>query len=225
LPALVFVLVRAEFTSIALAVILLSKWRMFAVRPRFWLANIRTNAVDLIVGLSALALMDGTETNWLRLVYVATWAAWLIVIKPRNDVFWMSVQAFLGQAIGLTAIFSAFDHSSLLVLIFALGLVCFFSAHHFFYSFEEEHMRLLAYVWAYFGAALTWLLGHWLIFYYQVVAQPTLILATMTFSLGTLYYLDHFDRLSRLVRRQIVFILVTILLVIIVFSDWGDKIV
>jgi peptidoglycan/LPS O-acetylase OafA/YrhL len=93
LPALVFVLVRAEFTSIALAVILLSKWRMFAVRPRFWLANIRTNAVDLIVGLSALALMDGTETNWLRLVYVATWAAWLIVIKPRNDVFWMSVQA------------------------------------------------------------------------------------------------------------------------------------
>lgn len=225
LPALVFVLVRAGFVNIALAVIILSKWRMFAVRPRFWVANIRTNAVDLIVGLSALALMDGTHSEWLRLFYVVAWAAWLIVIKPRNDVFWMSLQAFLAQAIGLTAVFSAFDRTPLVALVTAVGFICFFTAHHFFYSFDEEHIRLLAYIWAYFGAALTWVLGHWLIVYFHVVAQPTLLLTTMAFSLGTLYYLDHFDRLSRFVRRQIVFILVTILVVIIAFSDWGDKIV
>ena len=80
-------------------------------------------------------------------------------------------------------------------------------------------------MWAYFGAALTWILGHWLVFYYNVVAQPTLLLFTVAFSLGTLYYLDHFDKLSKGIRRQIIFILITIITVIIVFSDWGDKIV
>ncbi len=225
LPILVFVLVQTSFVPVALAVILLSKWRMFAVRPRFWLANIRANAVDVIIGLSVLALMDGTDTLWLRLVYVAAWMVWLIFIKPRNDVLWVSIQALLGLTVGLMAVFSVWDHIPLAQLVGAVGLICFFTAHHFFYSFDEQHIRLAAYIWAYFGAALTWILGHWLIYYYNVVAQPTLILVTMGFSMGTLYYLDHFDKLSKAVRRQIVFILVTILLVIIVFSDWGDKLV
>lgn len=223
LPALVLVLARAGFISLAIAVILLSKWRMFAVRPRFWLANIRTNSVDLIIGLSTLALIAGTETAWLRMIYAGAWAVWLIFIKPRHDTLWVSLQAFLGLGIGLTAVFSAFDHASLVILVAAVGTICFFTAHHFFYSFDEEHMRLLAYVWAYFGAALTWILGHWLVYYYTLISQPTLILVASAFSLGTLYYLDHFDKLSKGVRRQIVFILITILLVIVSFSDWSDK--
>lgn len=225
LPLTVFMLVRTGFVSVAIGVILLSKWRMFAVRPRFWLANIRTNAVDLIIGLSVLALMDGTQTNWLQLLYAFLWILWLIFIKPRNDVLWVSLQALSAQAVGLTAIFSALDHQSLMVLVLAVGFTCFFCAHHFFYSFDEEHIRVLAYIWAYFGAALTWILGHWLIYYYHVIAQPTLLLFTIAFSLGTLYYLDHFDKLSKSIRRQIIFILITIISVIVVFSDWGDKIV
>lgn len=225
LPVLVLVVVRAGFTPIAFAVILLSKWRVFAVRPRFWLANIRTNAVDLIVGLSVLALMSSTATHLTQMLYAAAWAGWLIGIKPRHNVFWMSLQACIGQTIGLTAIFSTWAHSPLWALVGLTGLVCFFSAHHFFYGFDEEYLRLLAYVWAYFSAGLAWVLGHWLIFYYQVVAQPTLLLTTMAFSMGTLYYLDHFDKLSRGIRRQVIFILCTIILVILVFSDWGDKIV
>ncbi len=223
LPGLVLVLARASFIPVAIAVILLSKWRMFAVRPRFWLANIRTNAVDLIIGLSTLALMVGTDTSWLRIFYAGAWAVWLIFIKPRHDVLWISLQAFFGLGVGLTAVFSALDHASLMLLVAAVGMICFFTAHHFFYSFDEEHMRLLSYIWAYFGAALTWILGHWLVYYYALVAQPTLILVATAFSLGALYYLDHFDKLSKPVRRQIVFILITILLVIVSFSDWSDK--
>lgn len=225
LPFVVLVLVETGFVSVAGVIILLSKWRMFAVRPRFWLANIRTNAVDLIVGLSTLAMLDGTQSELTRLVYVSAWILWLILVKPRNDVLWVSLQALVGQVLGLSALFSAFDHASLLTVVFLVGVVCFFSAHHFFYSFEEEYIRLLAYLWAYFGAALAWITSHWLIFYYPVIAQPTLLLSTIAFSVGTLYYLDHFDKLSKVIRRQIIFILITIITVIIVFSDWGDKIV
>lgn len=225
LPVLIYVLVRAEFIPVAFIVILLSKWRMFAVRPRFWLANIRTNAVDIIVGLSALALIAGTETLWLQLSYVGAWALWLVFVKPQTDAFWVSLQALFAQAVGLTAVFSVWDRASLASLVLAVGFICFFAAHHFFYSFDEEHIRLLSYIWAYFGAALSWILVHWLIVYYGVIAQPTLILVTVAFGLGTLYYLDHFDKLSAAIRRQVVFILMTIMLVIVVFSDWGDKIV
>lgn len=225
LPILVYVLVGAQFVSVAIVLVLLSKWRMFAVRPRFWVANIRANAVDIIIGLSTVALMSGTDMVWTRLVYVASWAAWLVLIKPRTELLSVSLQALLGEIVGLTAVFSAWDHLSLLVLVTAVGFICFFSAHHFFYGFDEQHMRLLAYVWAYFGATLTWILGHWLIYYYHVVAQPTLILSAMSFGIATLYYLDHVDRLSKPIRRQIVFILITVMLVILVFSDWGDKIV
>ena len=225
LPVLVYVLVGAQFVPVAVALVLLSKWRMLAVRPRFWIANIRANAIDIIIGLSTVALMDGTDVGWTRLAYVIGWGIWLVFIKPRTDLLSVSTQALIGEVAGLTAIFSAWDHLSLLVLVVAVGFVCFFSAHHFFYGFDEEHMRLLAYVWAYFGAALTWILGHWLIYYYHVVAQPTLILSTMSFGIATLYYLDHVDRLSKPIRRQIIFILITVMLVILVFSDWGDKIV
>jgi hypothetical protein len=40
-----------------------------------------------------------------------------------------------------------------------------------------------------------------------------------------LYYLDHNDRLSRGVRRQIVFVMIAVVVVILAFSDWGDKVV
>lgn len=224
LPLLVFLLVQSGFVQLALSLILLSKWRMFAVRPRFWLANIRANAIDMIIGVSVLAFMVASGSEFVRLLWAVLWGAWLINIKPRADTFWVSLQAFIGFAVGMTAMFLTWDHSPLFVLVGAAGLVCFFAAHHFFDSFDEPYTRLLAYLWGYFGAALTWILGHWLL-YYGPVAQPTLLLVALGLGIGTLYYLDHFDKLNLQVRRQVIFIMITVLLVVLTFSDWGDKIV
>lgn len=224
LPLLVFLLVRTSFVQLALTLILLSKWRMFAVRPRFWVANVRANAIDIIIGVSVLASMTATSNELVQLIWAVLWASWLIVIKPKADTLWVSLQALIGFVAGLSALFLTWDHSPLFVLVGSAGLLCFFAAHHFFYSFDEPYTRLLAYFWGYFGAALVWVLGHWLLFY-GPVAQPTLLLTALGFGLGTLYYLDHFDRLSLGIRRQVMFVMVAVLLVVIVFSDWGDKIV
>jgi hypothetical protein len=224
LPLLVFLLVRTNFVQLALSLILLSKWRMFAVRPRFWLANVRANAIDIIIGVSVLAFMVATGSEILQLVWAALWAGWLIAIKPRADTLWVSLQALIGFIVGLMALFLTLDHAPLFVLVGSAGLLCFFAAHHFFYSFDEPYMRLLSYFWAYFGATLVWVLSHWLLFY-GPVAQPALLLVSLGVGLGTLYYLDHFDRLSLNIRRQVVFIMVAVLLVVLTFSDWGDKIV
>jgi hypothetical protein len=38
-----------------------------------------------------------------------------------------------------------------------------------------------------------------------------------------MYYLDEKDRLTSLVKRQIMFIMFAVVVVVLVFSDWGDK--
>lgn len=203
-PLLIFVLVRIEFIQLAVVLILLSKWRMFVVRPRFWLANIRANAVDIIVSLSFLLFMANSASPFVQFLWAAAYALWLTAIKPMSSTFMISLQAMLGLLFGLSAVFIGLSGAPLYGLVLGTGLVCYLSARHFFDSFDEPYARLLAYGWAYFGAALTWILGHWLLFYGKgLIAQPTLILVALGYCLAALYYLDHYDKLSRLVRIEI----------------------
>ena len=226
LPVVVFVLVRLgdTFIKLAYAVVLLSKWRMFAVRPRFWPAIIRANSIDIIVGLSIVLFMTHATSQWYQLLWTVLYAVWLVAIKPRSTMNMTALQAGIGQLFGLMAIYVAWAASPLWVVVLATGTVCTLAARHFFDTFDEPYAKLLSYMWGYFGAALAWLLGHWLLFY-SFVAQPTLMLTVIGFGLAGLYYFDHTEKLSPLLRRQFIFIMLAIILVILTFSDWGDKVV
>jgi hypothetical protein len=222
---MVFILVRLDFVQLAVLVIVLSKWRMFAVRPRFWAANIRANAIDLMVGLSIVVFMThASDSSWLQVVWAALYAFWLLVIKPRASIAWVTLQAFLGQLAALMALYLAWNEASTAVLTLLTGLFCFLAARHFLDMFEEPYAKMLSYVWGYFGAALAWLLSHWLLFYHGL-AQTTLLLSTRGYGMAVLYYLDHNDRLNQGLRRQFVFIMLAIVIVVLAFSDWGDKVV
>lgn len=224
LPLVIFVLVRMDFIQLALAVVLLSKWRMFAVRPRFWIANIRANAVDIIVGVSILTLMVDASSQLVQFGLTLAYIGWLVFIKPASDVLMVSVQALLGLLAGLMALFIGWANGPLYGLVFMTGLVCYLTARHFFDSFDEPYAKLLSFVWGYFAAALIWVLGHWLLFY-GAIAQPVLLLLAIGYGLATLYYLDHHDRLSKGVQRQFIAIMIAIVMIVVVFSDWGNKIV
>jgi len=224
LPLLVFVLVRLHINQLALAIILLSKWRMFAVRPRHWLANIRANGIDILVGVAFLVLMSHGDSELWQLIWAAAYWVWLILIKPGSSALWVTVQAMLGQLLGLTALFLVYGDAPLLVLVAGAWVVAYGSARHFFGGFDEPMTPFLSYVWAYFAGALVWILGHWLAFY-GPVSQPTLLLTVVGYGLGSLYYLHENDRLSTVVRRQIILVIIAIIVIVIAFSDWGDKIV
>src|SRR6266436_394230 len=73
LPTALLVLVRLEggFVMLASGLVLLSKWRMLAVRPRFWPAIIRANAVDIVVGLSAVLFIAHSVSGYLQLVWAS----------------------------------------------------------------------------------------------------------------------------------------------------------
>lgn len=224
LPLAVFILVRIDFVQLALIIILLSKWRMLAVRVRFWPANIRANAVDIMVSVSLLLFMVNSRSQIVQLLWAVAYGVWLIALKPASSTLMVSVQAFIGMVCGLMALSVGWDSAPLYGLVAATGLICYLAAHHFFDSFDEPYARLLSYLWGYFGAALMWVLGHWLL-YYSIVSQPTLLLVSLGFGISALYYMDHLDKLSTNIRRQIVFVMFAIVIIVVAFSDWGNKIV
>jgi hypothetical protein len=223
LPAIIFVLVRLEFVQLALSVVVLSKWRMLAVRPRFWLANIRANAVDIIVGISIVLFMVNASSAALQLGFAVAYAIWLVFIKPASGLLSISIQASIAQLCGLMALYLVWADGPLYGLTLVTGMICFLAARHFFDGFNETYARLLSYLWGYFGAATAWLLGHWLLFY-GFISQPALLLSALGYGLATLYYLDHNDRLSKGLRRQFIFIMLAVVAVVLIFSDWGNKV-
>lgn len=222
LPALLFIFVRVKFAQVAVIILLITKWRMFAVRPRFWPAIVRANAVDIIVGMSTIVFMTHSRTASVQLVWAALYLVWQVWIKPGRSTISVTTQALIGQFYGLMALFIGWPAAPLGFLVIAVWGICYLAARHFLTSFEEPYTSLYSHYWGYFAAALTWLSVHWLL-YYGVMAQPTLLLTVLGFGLGGLYYLQETDRLSTLLRRQIVFIMVAVVVVVLVFSDWGDK--
>ncbi|HSX45431.1 MAG TPA: hypothetical protein VLG27_00310 [Candidatus Saccharimonadia bacterium] len=197
---------------------------MFAVKPRFWAANVRANAIDLMVGLSVVLFMTHSSSVAVQLLWAVLYSVWLLVIKPGAGIPMVTAQAFIGQLAALSALYLAWGGGPIVGITFFSGLFCFLAARHFLDAFDEPYAKMLAYVWGYFGAALGWLLSHWMLFYHGV-AQATLLLSTIGYGLAVLYYLDHYDRLSKGVRRQFVFIMIAIVIVVLAFSDWGNKVV
>lgn len=222
LPLLVFVLVRLDLATVALAIILLSKWRIFAVRPHHWPAHFRTNAVDIIFSLSILAFMTATSAMSIQLVWVAVYEIWVLFIKPGTSPILVSIQALLAQLSGLIAMFIAFAEAPLALFIIAGAGILYFCARHFFGSFDEDRYDTYSLLWAAFGACLIWVLGHWLLFY-GPVAQVAVMLGVLGYGLAALYFLSETDRLSKLVRRQLIFVMFAVITVLLVMSDWGNR--
>jgi len=219
LPVLAYILVRIDFVSLAILLVVLSKWRMFAVRPRYWIANLIQNGIDIMVAVSLIIFIASTTVVWWQLLWTIAYAGWLVWLKPRYDVLSVSAQAMIGQLLGLAVLYIKFGDSSIVGLVAGTWLIAYLAARHYLTSFEEPHGPLLAHIWAYFSACLAFILGHWLLFYGSI-AQIIVILTTIGYGLAALYYLDATDRLSRNLQKQLMGGMLAILLIILVFSNW-----
>ncbi len=219
LPILAYILVRINFVAIAILLVLLSKWRIVAVRPRYWLANVIANGVDIIVGVSFVLFMSNTSVTWWQLFWMVLYGGWLTWLKARSDVLSVSAQAMVGQLLGLAVLFLKFGDASLPVLVASTWAITYLAARHFLTSFEEPHTALLAHTWAFFSGSLAFILGHWLLFY-GTIAQIIVFLTTIGYCLAGLYYLDATERLTPSLQRQMLGIMSAILLIVIILSDW-----
>jgi len=157
----------------AFALVLLSKWRVFAVRTRFWAANIQANLVSVIVSFSYVVFLyavnlvnDGNIQNFVfQCMLVVIYACWLLFLKPKSKRKWVVAQAGLALFAGITAIFVMSYSWPASVVVLLSWLVGYSTARHVLGNYDEDHIILLSLAWGLVLAEIGWVAYHWTIAY------------------------------------------------------------
>lgn len=201
LAAAVLIVTLATGTPwLALILVLLSKWRVLAVRPRYWFAHVEANMVDMIVSVGTVMLiyLAGQTANGGGLIVqvglAVLYAFWLLFLKPRTKVNDIAIQASVAVIVGTMALMSVsyeWPSSIVVILMWLIGYSC---ARHVLVSHTESDIRLLSLLWAFVFAELGWLAYHWTIAYplffapQLKVPQVTLILTALSFLAERAYH-------------------------------------
>jgi len=168
----------------AFVIVLLSKWRVFAVRPRFWFANIQTNLVSFIVSVSYIVFLyvanmssiDSSQILIYQSILVLLDIAWLLLLKPQSKRVYVVAQAGVALFVGITAIFImayGWIASPVVLLVWIIGYA---TARHVLSNYDNEsHTMLLSLVWGLMMAEIGWLAFHWTIAYRLPIASNILL--------------------------------------------------
>ena len=148
--------------------VLLSKWRIVAVRPRYWWVNLKANLVDLTVGISLalLVYMAGTDgLNIWHIILTVIYGIWLVGIKPRSETVMAEVQALFAIFWGTFAVSMA---TSQLDPIFGV-VICFIigygASRHVLIQSEDHDFTLTTFICGLLVAEMSWIFYHWSIVY------------------------------------------------------------
>jgi len=169
--SLALVLLFPDSPWAAIGLVVVSKFRVFAVKPRFWLPNILSNLTDFIFcgGIVLLIWVAGIEGGSSALIYqiilTFIYAAWLIFLKPLTKSLPVIIQAGLSQFVGLIALFSVSDYLPVPLIVLICFGIGFAAARHVLMLHKERQYTLLALVWAFILAQLGFLGYHWSLTY------------------------------------------------------------
>lgn len=218
-------LLSFEGPYLAYGLVLLSKWRVFAVRPRFWLANVQTNLTDTVVGLGIVTLIWQASGNLaLQIATTIFFAGWLVLLKPSSKRFWVVVQAGVAQFIGLTALFSvAYSLPDVVVAVLG-GIIGYVVARHAIRAYHEElEDVVLSMSWGLVLAELSWLTYFWTVAYTPLkITQIGIIASLLGYMVmviyNHLYQKEHGDAPRRDLTLPIAFSLVGIFVLLIFFN-------
>lgn len=179
---------------LAMLLVLLSKWRVLAVRPRYWFAHIEANMVDFIVsvGLVLLIYLAGQSAvshgALVQVVLATLYAAWLLLLKPRTHKSAIAAQAGIAIVVGTMALTSVSYEWPSTAVVLSMWLIGYSSARHVLVAYSDSDTRLLSLIWAYIVAALGWVTYHWTIAY-SLLLGAGLKLPQLTLLLLGLSYL------------------------------------
>lgn len=173
---------------LAYILVILSKWRTFAVRLRFWMANIMANLVDAVVGLSVATLIyAATGDAWLQFVLAALYVIWLLGIKPRSSRRLVAIQAGAAIFLGITALSIYAYQWDGSIYVAALALLGYSGARHVLGSYDEPMTLLYCLVWGTIFAELAWISNFWLFAYtipgFGAIKIPQVAIVAMLMSL------------------------------------------
>ena len=160
--AILAVVVVTESILAGMGLVLLSKWRVFAVRTRYWMANIKANLVDTIVGLSVVVLISAATGAFVaQVILTLLYVAWLLLIKPRSKRVFVAIQAAAAVFFGVTALMTISYSWPATAVVIGMWVIGYASCRHILSTYEEAHSSFYSLVAGLFYAELGWLAYHW----------------------------------------------------------------
>jgi hypothetical protein len=181
--------------------VLASKWRVFAVSPKYWWMNIKANIVDMIVLLSlvVLAYYAGPELRIEHVVLTALYVGWSLFLKPRTSAAATEAQAlaavFLGETVAVTGAMLLGEAGvslevSMSVVVLVSFVVGYGALRHILIQSEDYKFDVLTLGWGLIMAELGWVLYHRTILYYLgsvIIPQAALMMALANFLFFRVY--------------------------------------
>lgn len=192
--AVLVVVLAIESPLAAFALIVLSKWRILAVRPRYWFANVQANMVDIIVSLSVIVLLYAANSALItQCIITVLYIVWLLFIKPRSKRVFIAIQAGTATFLGVTALLSVSYDWIASVVVVGMWLIGYSTARHVLGSHDEVHISFYSLIWGMITAEIGWLAYHWTYAYALPgvgnikLSQTALIVLAMSFLTERVY--------------------------------------
>lgn len=212
--AVMLVIMYTGSIALAIALVFVSKWRVFAVRPRYWFVNVRSNLVDFIVSISIVIHMYTiniapiAEPNKIILLGLLTLLhiVWLLFIKPRSKRVMIAIQAGVSTLLGTAAVFTIAYNWPVSFIVVVMWLIGYSAASHVLNAYDEEkHTQFISLAWGAVLAEIGWVCYHWSIAYplpfvsSLMLPQVAIIVTLVSFLAYKIY--DSFYRYQK-IRTQ-----------------------
>ena len=220
LPISVFLIVAfLAVPPLAYVLILLSKWRILAAKPRFWWPNLRANGADLAFSFSLVLFMSWPSAELTQqLIWLAVYFLWAFVFKadklPAGNI-WRGLAA---QGMGAAALIYSLNQLPLPAVLVGIWLVSLIAAQHILSGFpRRDYHPGLAQIWGLFAIQLAWVMLHWQVNFW-IIPNLAVLLVVVLLASSLLYGLHHHEVASRAVRRQILASTLIVTFAVLVFS-------
>ena len=228
----IFITVLSGSWLIGLILVLISKWRIFAVRPRFWFLNLKSNLVDLITGASfvLLAYCYSGEILPIHFILAALYVLWLVLFKPLTSETGTIIQSLFATFFGTTSAILLTASLDPIVLVLVEFLIGYSACRHLLSQKSEGDFTLSTLVFGLIFAETALLSSFWSILYpIKLVStsgiqipQLSLILTIAAFSFFKIYCSieKHDGKISYSdVAPPAIFGVLTIAIIVLAFSN------
>ncbi|MBQ3353338.1 hypothetical protein IJG89_03305 [Candidatus Saccharibacteria bacterium] len=163
----VLITVLSSSPILSLLLVVISKWRIFAVRARYLWLNIKSNLVDLIVGISVVLLTYYAGSSFLIVDFVlmAIYSIWLLFIKPLSSEAATLAQSLIAVFLGMSAATIMSANFNVVLLILLSFLVGYAASRHVLVQSDAKDFTLTTLVCGLVFAEVSWLCYSWEIIY------------------------------------------------------------
>ena len=163
----VLVTVLSASPVLGLLLVLVSKWRVFAVRGRYLWLNIKSNLVDIIVGVSVVLITYYAGATFLPVdaLLAIFYCVWLLFIKPMSAEKATLTQSLIAVFLGMSAAATAAANLNAIAVVLVAFLVGYAASRHVLVQSSDRDFTLTTLVCGLVFAEVAWLCQSWAIIY------------------------------------------------------------